>query len=275
MFRKDIQGIARLAGAVVFGGLMAGCSMEDGFQRHSDYIQSVEKEAGQRNDRAAYIRTTLFSPVRTDADRAQDETRAVAAALGFARIDRGQKVADMIIGGGYFTRTFSAMVGDEGRVTAWQPAEFIGFQDSYRQAIEAADAIGNVDAIRSPIGSPEFPSGLDLVFTAQNYHDLHLSAFPADTATRVNAAAFRALKPGGLYVIIDHRAAAGTGLGAANTLHRIDIEAVKREVTAAGFVLDGESDVLVRPADPLTANVFDPSIRGHTSQFMLRFKKPE
>ena len=96
----------------------------------------------------------------------------------------------------------------------------------------------------------------------------------ADTAARVNAAVFEALKPGGLYVIIDHHAVAGSPLTAANTVHRIDIEAVKREVLAAGFVLDGESDLLANAADPRTANVFDGTIRGRTSQFMLRFRKP-
>jgi predicted methyltransferase len=180
----------------------------------------------------------------------------------------------MIIGGGYFTRVFSAAVGPRGRVIAWQPAEFIAFQASYGDSLAAADALANVDAIRSPIAAPDFPAGLDLVFTAQNYHDLHLSMAPADTAVRVNAAVFEALKPGGLYVIIDHHAVAGSPLTAANTVHRIDIEAVKREVLAAGFVLDGESDLLANAADPRTANVFDGAIRGRTSQFMLRFRKP-
>jgi predicted methyltransferase len=216
----------------------------------------------------------LADPVRTAEDRARDEARHAAETLDFAGVMPGEKVADMIIGGGYFTRLLSAAVGPEGHVTAWQPAEFIAFQASYGDSLTAADAIPNVDAIRSPIGAPEFPAGLDLIFTAQNYHDLHLQPFPADTAAKVNAAAFAALKPGGRYVIIDHYAAAGSDLSAARTLHRIDIESVKREVTAAGFVLDGESDVLASAGDPRTANVFDGSIRGRTSQFMLRFKKP-
>ena len=216
----------------------------------------------------------LSDPVRTEADRARDEARHAAETLDFAGVKPGEKIADMIIGGGYFTRIFSAAVGPEGHVTAWQPAEFIAFQASYGDSLTAADALPNVDAIRSPIGAPEFPAGLDLIFTAQNYHDLHLQPFPADTAAKVNAAAFAALKPGGRYVIIDHYAVAGSDLSAAHTLHRIDIEAVKREVTAAGFVLDGESDVLASAGDPRTANVFDGSIRGRTSQFMLRFKKP-
>lgn len=216
----------------------------------------------------------LADPVRTAEDKARDEARHAAETLDFAGVQPGQHVADMIIGGGYFTRIFSAAVGAEGHVTAWQPAEFIAFQASYGEALTAADALANVDGVRSPIGAPEFPGGLDLVFTAQNYHDLHLQPFPADTASKVNAAAFAALKPGGRYVIVDHDAAAGSDLSAADTLHRIDIEAVKREVQAAGFILDGESSILTNADDPRTANVFNPAIRGHTSQFMLRFKKP-
>ena len=216
----------------------------------------------------------LASPIRTTEDRARDTARHAADTLAFAEVTPGQKIADMIIGGGYFTRLFSAAVGSEGHVTAWQPAEFIGFQASYGEALAAAAALDNADAINSPIGAPEWPEGLDLIFTAQNYHDLHLKPFATDTAAKVNAAAFKALKPGGLYVIVDHDAATGAGPEAPDSLHRIEADQVKREVEAAGFVLDGSSDLLARSDDPRTANVFDPSIRGKTSQFMLRFRKP-
>lgn len=217
----------------------------------------------------------LASPIRTDEDRASDEARQTAITLSFAGIRPGWKVADMIMGGGFFTRTLSAAVGPDGHVTAWQPAEFIAFEPSYREALEAADALPNVDAIRSPIGEPAFPEGLDLVFTAQNYHDLHLEPFADDTAARVNAAVFRALKPGGYYMIIDHEAVDDAELSVADTLHRIAWTRVIEEVEAAGFVLDSRGGALERSADPRTANVFDPSIRGKTSQFMLRFRKPE
>jgi predicted methyltransferase len=222
---------------------------------------------------ASYV-MALADPARPQADRDRDSDRRTAETLAFARVRPGQKVADMIIGGGYFTRVLALAVGPEGHVTAWQPAEFIGFAANYAEAITAVDAMANVDSIRSPIGAPDWPADLDMIFTAQNYHDLHLTPFAADTADRVNAAAFAALRSGGYYIIVDHYAAAGSGLTAANTLHRIDIEAVKAEVMAAGFVLDGESDILANAQDSLTANVFDPSIRGRTSQFMLRFRKP-
>ena len=217
----------------------------------------------------------LASPIRTDEDRARDEARMAAMTLDFTGVRPGWKVGDMIIGGGYFTRLFSAAVGPDGHVTAWQPEEFIGFQASYGEALEAADSLPNVDGVRSPIGEPRFPAGLDLVFTAQNYHDLHLRPFPADTAGKVNKAVFDALKPGGWYVIIDHYAVDGSPLSVAHDLHRIDRATVVREVEAAGFEYRAESPALWKNDDPRTANVFDESIRGRTSQFMIAFQKPE
>jgi predicted methyltransferase len=216
----------------------------------------------------------LASPIRTDEDRARDAARQTLITLDFIGVQPGWKVADMIMGGGAFTRTLSAAVGPDGHVTAWQPAEFIAFQASYGDAATAADALPNVDVIRSPIGAPEFPSGLNLVFTAQNYHDLHLEHFADDTAARVNAAVFAALKPGGYYVIIDHHAVDGADASVPHTLHRIDTERVIREVEAAGFQLAGMSPALWNDDDPRTASVFDGSIRGRTSQFMISFRKP-
>lgn len=217
----------------------------------------------------------LASPIRTDADRARDEARHTALTLEFMGVRPGWKVVDMVMGGGYFTRTFSAAVGPEGHVTAWQPQQFLAFQESYRAAADAAAQMPNVDVIRSPIDAPELSSGVDLVFTAQNYHDLHLTPFPDDTAAKVNAAVFAALKPGGVYVIIDHGAAPGAGLSVVNSLHRIESEEVTREVEAAGFQFLGASAALWNDEDPRTANVFDASIRGKTDQFTLMFRKPE
>ncbi len=114
---------------------------------------------------------------------------------------------------------------------------------------------------------------LDLVFTAQNYHDLH--NIPTLDVAAFNKSVFDALKPGGLYVVLDHSAAAASGAKDTNTLHRIDVEFVKTEVMAAGFEFVASSDILANPADPRSANVFDPSIRGKTDQFILKFRKPK
>jgi predicted methyltransferase len=140
------------------------------------------------------------------------------------------------------------------------------------RAIAANPTYANV-TVETPTGIPVPSILVDVVWTAQNYHDIHAYS-GAEVVAAVNKAVFNVLKPGGLYFIVDHSAAPGTGARDALTLHRIDVNQVKREVIAAGFVLDGESPVLANPTDPRTQSVFDPAIRGHTDQFILRFRKP-
>ena len=110
------------------------------------------------------------------------------------------------------------------------------------------------------------------MWTSQNYHDLH--NIPGLDVVAFNKVIYASMRPGGVYVILDHSAPAGSGATTTKTLHRIDPAVVRQEVEAAGFKFDGESKVLANSADPRTANVFDPSIRGHTDQFILRFRKP-
>lgn len=222
------------------------------------------------------ISNALADPRRTAEDKDRDARSHPAQIATFAHIKPGSKVADLVIGGGYYSRVFASIVGTRGHVWSWQPAEFVAFSADYAKPLTDLPVLfPNITTSGESFAEFAPPSGLDVAFTNQNYHDLHLPPFAPDTASKVNAAVFRALKPGGYYVIIDHSAVAGADVGTtADKLHRIDIEAVKREVLAAGFVLDGSSDLLANPDDPRTALVFDPSIRGHTDQFILRFRKP-
>lgn len=222
------------------------------------------------------ISDALADSRRTAEDKDRDARSHPAAIAAFAHIKPGSKVADLVIGGGYYSRVFASIVGTGGHVWSWQPAEFVAFSADYAKPLtELPMSYPNITTSGESFAEFAPPSSLDVAFTNQNYHDFHLPPFPADTASKVNAAVFAALKPGGYYVIIDHSAVAGADVGTtADKLHRIDVEAVKREVLAAGFVLDGSSDLLANPADPRTALVFDPAIRGHTDQFILRFKKP-
>ena len=100
----------------------------------------------------------LADSVRTPGDRERDERRHSAETLAFAQVRPGQKVVDMIMGGGYFTRLLSAAVGPEGFVTAWQPQQFITFDPSYGEAATMAHALVNVDTIQSSIDGPAFPA---------------------------------------------------------------------------------------------------------------------
>lgn len=215
-------------------------------------------------------------PART-ADVAKDATRHGPELLAFAEVKPGQRVYDLIPGGGYFTRLFSLTVGPTGKVFAVWPDEYdkVSKPDSDVMRKMAATApFTNVVVMTQPAKAFSAPEPLDLVFTSQNYHD-YPDPFRGKVDPAVlNAAVFKALKPGGLYVIIDHSGRPGTGMKETDTLHRIDVEAVKQQVTAAGFVLEGESQLLANPADPRTSDVFDKSIRGKTDQFVLKFRKP-
>ncbi len=223
----------------------------------------------------ANIAAALADPARPAADVARDATRKPGDLLALAGIKPGDKVADFVIGGGYFTRILSAAVGPTGHVYAYQPAEFIKFQASYGENLKTvAGAYKNVTPLDASFQQLDLPDGLDAIVTVQNYHDLYLKPFPSGTAAKVDAELFKSLKPGGVLLIVDHAALPGSGISAADSLHRIDPEAVKSDLKAAGFALESESNLLRDPADPHTASVFDPSIRGKTDQFVLVFRKP-
>jgi predicted methyltransferase len=210
---------------------------------------------------------------RPAADVARDAARKPADMVTFAGVKPGDTVADFIPGGGYFTRVFSAAVGPKGQVFAVIPAAAEAAYPEPSKALRAMATNGwpNVAVVNSPV-DPAVLGKVDVFWTAQNYHDLHNSQ-SAEQILGFNKAVFAALKPGGVYVVVDHAAADGSGVAATNTLHRIDPAVIKAEVTAAGFTFDGESRVLRNPADPRTANVFDPAIRGKTDQVVYRFKK--
>lgn len=217
----------------------------------------------------------LADPQRPAADRDRDSARMPAEVLAFAQIGPGEAVGDFIMGGGYWTRLLSNAVGPTGKVYAFQPDEFIAFRPAYGDEQNAAvTGRPNVVALRGPVAAPPFPEKLDTIITVQNMHDLYLGAMPQGTAPKALAALFSALKPGGTLLVVDHSAAAGAGIAAANSVHRMDREAAIAALKGAGFTLEAESALYLRPDDPRTANVFDPAIRGKTDQFMLRLRKP-
>ena len=212
-----------------------------------------------------------------DADREADARRHPGEVITFSGVKAGDKVVDLIPGGGYFTRIFSKVVGPGGRVYMVWPDEYAKV-DQPEQA-KSADLLKtgypNVSVIRQPGAAFATPEPVDLVFTAQNYHDYPDKFMGYIDPMVLNRAVFKALKPGGVFLVVDHTAEAGSGMRDTDTLHRIDPAIVKKQVTDAGFVFEGESKVLRNPADDLKKGVFDKAIRGHTDQFVYKFRKPK
>lgn len=193
--------------------------------------------------------------------------------IAFMGLKPGDKVADLFAG--RFVRALSQKVGASGKVYAFVPDEIAKMHPpTALKAIVGQPDYANVSIVTGPINAMPLPAGLDVVFIRQNYHDLHDKFMgPADVAA-VNKAVYAALKPGGVYVVLDHSAAAGSGLRDTDTIHRIDPATVKAEVTAAGFKVEAESQLFSNPSDDRTKMVFDKTIRGQTDQFLIRFKKP-
>lgn len=257
----------------------------------------------------AYVTAAVNDAHRPAADKMRDANRKPAESIAFSGMKPGDKVVDFLAGGGYFTRILSKVVGPQGRVYATAPAMTMpmggmpqggampmpnmpqggampmpmppaGTMPPVGMPMGGADglktitddpAYANVTQLMQPTSKITVPEPVDVVWTSQNYHDLHNPGpFHADDIAAFNKSVFDALKPGGVFLVIDYAAAPGTGFMQSPTLHRADSEAEKAEIVKAGFVFEGESKVLARPNDPHT-------MRAHEEddQFMFRFRKPK
>jgi predicted methyltransferase len=230
--------------------LMSGCaSMPGGGPRTEDY------------------QAAIASPVRTDADRTMDARRHPAQFLAFAQVKPGMKVLDVAAGGGYTTQLLALAVGSGGKVFAQAPNPNATITKRLADQPQA-----NIVLAKRPFDDPvpEDAGALDLVTIVLNYHDI--TYLPVDRA-KMNQRIFAALKPGGRLVVVDHAAAAGTGISAGKTLHRIEQSVVVEEARAAGFILDGEAPFLRNAEDTRLTPSGD--MRENSDRFVLRFVKPE
>jgi predicted methyltransferase len=209
---------------------------------------------------------------------ARDAARKPLEIMRFAGVRPGEKVVDYMSGGAYFTRLFSVAVGPEGRVYAVIPEEMARLcapeEFAGAHVVEHDPSYQNVAVSIQRANELSAPEPVDLVFTSLNYHDLHDHYFEGEKVSDVNRRIFAALKPGGVYLIIDHAAEPGSGLRDTESRHRIDPAQIRKEVEAAGFVFEAQSDVLRNLADDYSVRVFDPKVRGHTDQVVLKFRKP-
>jgi len=228
-------------------------------------------------DVPAAIKAAVTAPDRSAADRALDAGRKPGEVMAFFQFAPGQKIGELFAAGGYTTEVLARIVGDGGHVWAQNTKE-INEKFAAKPFGERMQkpVMKNVTPVEASIEAP-FPAdvkNLDAVITFINYHDT--VNMKIDRA-KMNKAVLDALKPGGVYAIVDSSAAAGSGTRDTETLHRIDEDVVKQEVTAAGFKLDAESDVLRNPSDKRDWSSSPKAAgekRGTSDRFVLRFVKP-
>lgn len=200
--------------------------------------------------------------------------------IQFARVDEGATVIDVYPGEGDWTRLFSEVVGPQGRVFSFVPAEIADLmpdQVGRMQTLAKEPNRENVEAVSAElVAMPEVTQPADVLWLHLFYHDLHTALIQSKgaTAAEFNRVVYERLKPGGSYLIVDHAAAVGAGMSDTQSLHRIDPASVREEVETAGFVLEAESSILTNEDDPHSVKVFDPSIKGETDRFAYRFVKP-
>ncbi|HEY7958460.1 MAG TPA: methyltransferase [Sphingomicrobium sp.] len=223
------------------------------------------------------IRQAVADPARPAGYRAADPLRKPAETLSFSGVKGGMTVGEFYPAGGYFTRMLSDMVGSSGHIYAVENA---GWNDSVKddQKMLSEGKWKNVSLDVQPFGTVKFPKPLDLAWVTQNYHDLKIDKYgPGGHAVDTVAfdrAVYNALKPGGIFFILDHEGPAGMSEADIAKMHRINRDLVVKEVTSAGFKLAAEGKFLRRSGDDHTKPIFDPSVRGHTDQYALKFVKP-
>jgi predicted methyltransferase len=222
---------------------------------------------------SATIARAVADPVRPSGYRAADAFRKPAETLAFSGIRPGMSVGEFYPAGGYFTRMLSDVVGRGGHIYAIENA---GWNDSVAddRKMLAEGKWKNVSLDVQPFGTVKFARPLDLAWVTQNYHDLKIAKYGNVDTIAFDRQVYKALKPGGIYFVLDHQGWPGMTNADIAKVHRIDKARVIREVTSAGFRLAGEGRFLNRPSDNHRLPIFDPKVRGHTDQYALKFVKP-
>ena len=220
------------------------------------------------------IAKAVADPARPAASKAADALRKPAETLAFSGVRPGMTVGEFYPGGGYFTRMLSDVVGPSGHIYGLENAGWKGAVEANNKLL-AEGKWKNVSMDAKPFGTVSFPKPLDLAWVTQNYHDLKIAEYGQVDTLAFDRAVYKALRPGGIFFILDHQGAADLTDAQIAKMHRINRDIVVREVTAAGFKLVGEGRFLRRSGDDHTLSIFDKKIQGHTDQYALRFVKPK
>lgn len=219
-----------------------------------------------------YVSKAVADPTRPAANREADAIRLPAETLAFSGVKPGMVVGELYPCGGYFSRMIADVVGPTGKVYGIDTSRWDGCDKGTQKVIDEGHK--NYSLTVKPFGEFALPEKVDLFWITQNYHDLHIKEYGTVDMAKFNKAVFDALKPGGVYFILDHQAVGELDDAGIAKVHRISKAQLIREVEAAGFKLAGEGTFLNRAGDDHTLSIFDKAIQGKTDQYALRFVKP-
>jgi predicted methyltransferase len=266
MDKKSSYRLDWLALAALFA--VASCTEENA-------SSSARAETGNHLSR---IEAAIAQTTRPGEDRADDAIRKPTAILAFLDVKPGMSVFEVEAGGGYYTELLSSLVGSDGEVVMQSPPNF----DSYLAApIEHRlndGRLANVRLSKSAFDQLDAADeSTDLAAWLLGPHELFFT--PSDGSNFGDPSAafaeiFRIMKPGGVFIVMDHAAAPGTPPASSGAVHRIDPAWVKQMAAQAGFVLIEESDIMRNPNDDYSMTVFDPVVRRKTDRFLLKYRKP-
>jgi predicted methyltransferase len=226
-------------------------------------------QAQAQDEQVARMRTALAAPARPAEDKERDAVRKPIETVQFLGLKTGQTVIDVIAAGGWFTEVLSAAVGPSGKVLAQNPEFFVsrpGFAESEKQR---NDRLGNVEPVHGELAAKGIVAQADGAVTALNLHDLYNGQNGEAAAVAFAKGVYDALKPGGVFGVIDHVGIAGQDNAG---FHRMQLAQARDVLTKAGFRVEAESNILANPADDHTKGVRD--MARHTDQFLIRARKP-
>lgn len=221
------------------------------------------------------IKHAVSSPSRPSADIAKDEKRKPEQILTFFQIAPDTTVLDVLAGSGYYSELLSNVVGDKGKVIIHNDKHFLKYYGkALAERLDEGNRLPNAERIDISLNDLELKeNSVDTIMLALGYHDFYyvFSESEKIQVSKVLAKFRKFLKPNGVIGIIDHEAVSGAPANVGGTLHRIDSQLVKDQMIAAGFVLDGELDILKNSTDDKTKKIWNIPGRN-TSRFVFRFK---
>ena len=225
--------------------------------------------AQAQNEQAARMETALLSPERPFEDKQRDAARKPIQTVQFLGLETGDTVIDVIAAGGWFTEVLSAAVGPSGKVLAQNPDFFVSREGFAATEKTRNDRLGNVQAVHGELAANGIVAQADAAITALNLHDIYNGQGGEAAGVAFLKGVYDALKPGGVFGVIDHVGIAGQNNA---QFHRMQLDLAKDALTKAGFTIEAESNILANPADDHTKGVRD--MARHTDQFLIRARKP-